>query len=166
MLRYEDEDVLLFDAMLTLCWFFLSKRSWRLMLMKIKVKNLNISNTVQKIKFSIKDFFSKCDQVHKKLRIWSHLLKKSLMENIFLAVLFCLFKFVDSLSSVFWSIPSSFCVLHSSYKLLLAFEVVRLLTPIYSWRCIFTLMEATIIFLFCSFYLKYQGQEEKKCCFF
>ena len=30
--------------------------------------------TAQKMKFSIKDFFSK-------LRIWSHLLKKSLMEN-------------------------------------------------------------------------------------
>ena len=33
------------------------------------------------IKFSIKDFFSKCDQIRKKLRIWLHLLKKSLMEN-------------------------------------------------------------------------------------
>ena len=38
------------------------------------------------MKFSIKDFFSKCDQIHKKLRIWSHLLKKSLMGNIFCAV--------------------------------------------------------------------------------
>ena len=43
--------------------------------------------TVQKIKFSIKDFFSKCDQTRKKLRIWSHLLKKSLMgKSIFCAV--------------------------------------------------------------------------------
>ena len=32
-------------------------------------------------KFSIKDFFSKCDQIRRKLPIWSHLLKKSLMEN-------------------------------------------------------------------------------------
>ena len=31
--------------------------------------------------FSIKDFFGKCDQIRRKLRIWSHLLKKSLMEN-------------------------------------------------------------------------------------
>ena len=37
--------------------------------------------TTQKIKFSIKDFSSKCDQIGRKLRIWSHLLKKSLMEN-------------------------------------------------------------------------------------
>ena len=44
-------------------------------------------HTVQKMKFSIKDFFSKCDQIQRKLRISSHLLKKSLMENfIFLAV--------------------------------------------------------------------------------
>ena len=33
------------------------------------------------MKFSIKDFFSKCDQIRRKLRIWSHLLKKFLMEN-------------------------------------------------------------------------------------
>ena len=33
------------------------------------------------MKFSIKDFFSKCDQILDFLLIWSHLLKKSLMEN-------------------------------------------------------------------------------------
>ena len=40
-----------------------------------------------KKKFSINNFFSKCDQIRRKLRIWSHLLKKSLPENfIFCAV--------------------------------------------------------------------------------
>ena len=44
-------------------------------------------NTAQKMKFSMKDFFSKCDQIRSFLRIWSHLLKKYLMENfIFCAV--------------------------------------------------------------------------------
>ena len=39
------------------------------------------------MKFSIKDFFSKCDQIRRKLRIWSHLLNESVMENfIFCAV--------------------------------------------------------------------------------
>ena len=38
--------------------------------------------TAQKMKFSIKDFFSKCD----KIRIWTHLLKKSLMENFIFCV--------------------------------------------------------------------------------
>ena len=43
---------------------------------------------VQKMKFSIKDFYSKYDRIRRKLRIWSHLLQKSLMENIFCAVYF------------------------------------------------------------------------------
>ena len=39
------------------------------------------------MKFSIKDFSSKCDQIRGFLRIWSDLLEKSLMENfIFCAV--------------------------------------------------------------------------------
>ena len=43
--------------------------------------------TAQKMKFSVKDFFRKCDQIYSFLRIWSHLLKKSLMKNfIFCAV--------------------------------------------------------------------------------
>ena len=47
-----------------------------------------ICYTAQKIKISIKDLFSKCDQICSFLRIWSHILKKSLMENfIFCAVL-------------------------------------------------------------------------------
>ena len=37
--------------------------------------------TAQKMKFFIKDFFSKCDQIRRKLKISEHLLKKSLMEN-------------------------------------------------------------------------------------
>ena len=35
----------------------------------------------QKMKFSIKDLFSKCDRISRKPRIWSHLLRKSLMKN-------------------------------------------------------------------------------------
>ena len=40
----------------------------------------------QKMKFYIKDFFSECDQIRRKLRIWSHSLKKSLMENFIFCV--------------------------------------------------------------------------------
>ena len=44
--------------------------------------------TAQKMKFSVTDFFSKCDQIRSFLRTWSHLLKKSVMENfIFCALL-------------------------------------------------------------------------------
>ena len=37
--------------------------------------------TAKKMKFPIKDFFSKCDQVCRKMQVLSHLLKKSVMEN-------------------------------------------------------------------------------------
>ena len=37
--------------------------------------------TAQKMKFSIKEFFSKFEQIRKKLQIWSHLLKKPLIES-------------------------------------------------------------------------------------
>ena len=42
--------------------------------------------TTHKAKFSIKNFCHKCDQIHSFLRIWSHLLKKSLMENFIFCV--------------------------------------------------------------------------------
>ena len=56
-------------------------------LSEITVENVSITlvrvtgDTAQKIKFSIKDFSSKCDKICRKLWIWSHLLEKSLMEN-------------------------------------------------------------------------------------
>ena len=37
--------------------------------------------TAQKMKFLIKDIFSKCDQILRKLRTWTHFLKESLMVN-------------------------------------------------------------------------------------
>ena len=50
----------------------------------------NVISTTQKMKFPIKDFFSKCDQIRRKLQIWWHLLRKSLMENfVFWAVKDC-----------------------------------------------------------------------------
>ena len=52
-----------------------------------KWKSCLILYTAQKMKFSIKDFLSKCNQIHRFLRIWSHLLKNFLMGNfIFCAV--------------------------------------------------------------------------------
>ena len=43
-----------------------------------EISRIGIPLTAQKAKFSMKDFFSKCDQ------IWSYLLKKFLMENFIL----------------------------------------------------------------------------------
>ena len=56
----------------------------------MRKERLKRNNTAQKMKFSIKDFFSKCDKLRNfKLQlskltnsgIWSHILKKSLMEK-------------------------------------------------------------------------------------
>ena len=53
----------------------------------ISYKKLEIGTTAQKMKFSIKDFFSKCDQIRSFVLIWSYLLEKFLMKNfIFWAV--------------------------------------------------------------------------------
>ena len=51
---------------------------------KIKIGNSlikSIKDTAQKMRFFIKDFFSKCNQIRSFLRIWPNLLRKSLMEN-------------------------------------------------------------------------------------
>ena len=53
------------------------------------------AKTAQKMKFSIKDLFSKCNQISRKLRIWSHLPKKSLMENF----IFCAVQQLDFISA-------------------------------------------------------------------
>ena len=40
-----------------------------------------MASTAQKIKFSVNNYFIKCDQIRRKLQIWSYLLTQSLMEN-------------------------------------------------------------------------------------
>ena len=53
------------------------------------LKNITLH---KKTKFFITHFFIKCGQIWRKLQIWSHLLKKSVMENIFCALLFAAFR--------------------------------------------------------------------------
>ena len=46
-------------------------------------KNLHrYTDTTQKMKCFIKDFFTKCDEIRRKLLIWSYLLKKSSMDSL------------------------------------------------------------------------------------
>ena len=54
--------------------------------------NAGSSYTAQEMKFSIKDFLRKCDQIRSFLRICSHLLKNSLMENFIFCAVLDLFK--------------------------------------------------------------------------
>ena len=59
----------------------------------VKITFSSRVQTSQAMKFSVNDFFSKCGQTCRKVRIWSRLLKKSLTENfIFRAVLITLFQ--------------------------------------------------------------------------
>ena len=77
-------------------WIFVNTVYWATAYQKYHI--------AQKTKLSIKDSFSICDQIPRKLRIWLHLLNKFLMENfIFCAVSIAKttlgYKFVDMFES-------------------------------------------------------------------
>ena len=64
----------------------ISKNPWKTLRKPFRSYSIPLSIftiSAQKMKFPIKDFFSKCGQIRRNLRIWSRLLKKSLMENFF-----------------------------------------------------------------------------------
>ena len=52
----------------------------------LSVLHFKMYSLHKKMKFSIKDFFYKCDRICRKLRIWSRLLKNFVMENIIFCV--------------------------------------------------------------------------------
>ena len=62
--------------------------------------------TTQKKKFSTNYFFSQCDQIRKKLRIRSHLLKKSLMKNF----IFCPVRSECLERILLWTTFESYCI--------------------------------------------------------
>ena len=86
---------------------FLFKSTWKRLKPWSKIFNSSNQNmeifqkflkecTAQKMNFSNKYVFSKCDQILSKLRIWCYLLKKSLMENLsFCAVITAPFSIVN-----------------------------------------------------------------------
>ena len=59
-------------------WWFVLLCGW---IIKVRKSFYPRSFTAQKMKFSVKDFFSTFNQIRRKLRIWLHLLKKSLTDN-------------------------------------------------------------------------------------
>ena len=48
---------------------------------RAKLTFVKVSCSAHKMKFFVKDFFSKCWQIHRFLQIWSNLLKKSFLGN-------------------------------------------------------------------------------------
>ena len=66
------------------------------------------------MKFAIKDFFSKCEQIRSFLWIWSHLLKKSLMEKFIFRAL----RHAEKILKIhrkrpFWNLKAFFCEVNS-----------------------------------------------------
>ena len=88
------------------------------------------------MKFLIKNFFSKCDQIHSFLRIWSHLLKKSLIEKFISRAVASVRKqlFLNCLEYVqkqqsrgaYKKIPTKF-----SKKMLRSFHLVNFISNVY-----------------------------------
>ena len=75
----------------------------RSLCLRLKSFAFSSEHTPRKMKFCIRDFFVKCDQIRSFLPVWWHLLKKSLMENfIFCAVKlpndWKLFKLIENIS--------------------------------------------------------------------
>ena len=68
--------------------------------------------TAQKMKFSIKDFSSKCDQISSKLRNWSRLLEKSFRENF----IFCAVGFQKESPEVFYKKSCSLKFININWK--------------------------------------------------
>ena len=67
--------------MKTLIWKY-SETNFRENLLNLLLKEEILKVSLhKKWSYPLKDFFSKCDQIRSFLGIWSHLLKKSLMEN-------------------------------------------------------------------------------------
>ena len=101
------------------------------------------ASTAQKMKFSIKDLISKCYQICS-LRIWSHLLKKSFMENfIFSAVLKTVFSVLLKKCECIWKTSVGIVVMVYFVRLkkcgLISHEVVLVsvlcLVPSYMQLC-------------------------------
>ena len=67
-----------------------------LLLMSLNIFRRKLLKQCAKNEFFIKDFFSKFDQVPRKLRIWSHLLKKTLMKNF----IFCVVRYLLHKSNI------------------------------------------------------------------
>ena len=74
-----------------------------------------LTTNVQKMKFSIKNFFGKCVQNRRKLRIWPPLLKKSLIKNFIFCAVYLNFQ---SSTQIRKSNSRSICNKNSSWKIL------------------------------------------------
>ena len=110
---------------------------------KLQGKNF----TTQKLKFSIKNFFSKCDQIRRKLRIWPRLLKKSLMESfIFYAVLYAKNDFL--IWTIFYEINLTLVDLFDQYyDLLIFYKTQSFIWPLFKYTCILNMKKVRFLIM-------------------
>ena len=81
-----------------------------------------------KMKFPVKDFFSKYDQIRSFLLIWPHLLKKSLMENFIFCVV--LLRFLDNQTIDLSSAKSKHLALNYLINYYPVFDIVTIVNMI------------------------------------
>ena len=82
--------------LVALTWYGISKSDVSILVFRTMELHLLLfirSVTARKMKFSVRNFFSKCEQICSFLRICSHLLKKFLMENSFFCIVITRQKF-------------------------------------------------------------------------
>ena len=87
------------------------------------------------MRFSINDFFSKCDTI-RSLRIWSHLLKTSLMENFIFCAVSTYFSSNCCISFWLYYIIAQILVHNLAYILvrILTNILVQLTFEIFDWK--------------------------------
>ena len=79
----------IFTAIRSICMEAISPWTLTRACAMILIKLIRLQSfTAQKLKFSVKDFFSKFDQICRKLQIWSHLLRKSSMKSFIFSAVF------------------------------------------------------------------------------
>ena len=111
----------------------------------------------QKMKFSVKNFFSKCDRIRRKLGIWSHLLKKSLMQKfIFCVVMLALFLLYVFLVWIFCchdlfqvTGTDASCVLYIICSQFITFEQVTLCSSYCAWFVALLASSYTVLLCTC-----------------
>ena len=103
----------------------------------------------KKMKFFIKDFFSKCDRIRCFLRIWSHLLKKPLMETFTFCAVFQLLWIILKINTVKFSL--FYLVIHVYFMKLFGCLPVASFKLRFLWNCILSYLIDRL--LLCHFWL-------------
>ena len=93
-----------------------------------------------KKKFSMKIFFSKCDQIRRKRRSWSHLLKKFVMENFILCGVKKMIWLLFGRGSPQWN---DYCSVLVFFNL----RSIKLVKILFNWRIYSLILQVLLVLL-------------------